>query len=360
VVLSCAFFVVVLSGGPAAAGELYRTGFEAPSFSRGNFIGQDDWFAGLGPDAISVSSQLPRDGVHSVKVDGSLLEPFFTSFAGSYARPLFYDPLAAGTPFVELSGNVIFSGERPEKCGDETDFSTCISGLGLTGVMGEEFILNVQIGIRELNDRFVSFLSNYDGVSVNGPEYTFGQWSHLRAVFDFDNRTIRGYFDGQPMGEIPFTNGISNTVDFLNLFLLASDAIPNTVAYYDNISVTASTCARDSTTLCLNQDGRFKAEIEWADRAGKRGPGKALELPGEDSGLFYFFRPDNAEVLIKVLDACDRPPFNSYWVFYAATTNVEFSLTVTDTQTGQEKQYVNPFRQVAVPMLDTRAFLTCP
>ena len=31
-------------------------------------------------------------------------------------------------------------------------------------------------------------------------------------------------------------------------------------------------------------------------------------------------------------DACDLPTFNSFWVFAAATTNIEMTLSVTDTQ----------------------------
>jgi hypothetical protein len=41
---------------------------------------------------------------------------------------------------------------------------------------------------------------------------------------------------------------------------------------------------------------------------------------------------NNLEMLIKVLDAC---AFNNrYWVFFSAGTNVEFTLTVTDTRSG--------------------------
>jgi len=119
-------------------------------------------------------------------------------------------------------------------------------------------------------------------------------------------------------------------------------------------------CIPDATTLCLNKDDRFKAQIEWRDFQGNTGDGQAYALPLRDSGLFYFFAEDNIEMLLKVLDACDLQGFNSFWVFYAATTNVEFTLTVTDTQTGQMKQYSNALGTSAPPVLDTAAFLTCP
>jgi len=118
-------------------------------------------------------------------------------------------------------------------------------------------------------------------------------------------------------------------------------------------------CVPGPTTLCLNEGGRFRAEIEWTDFQGNSGPGEAFEIGLEDSGLFYFFNQNNIEMLLKVLDACNSE-FNAYWVFYAATTNVEFTLTITDTQTGAVQQYTNPLGTPAEPVLDTSAFATCP
>jgi hypothetical protein len=62
-------------------------------------------------------------------------------------------------------------------------------------------------------------------------------------------------------------------------------------------------------------------------------------------------------MLIKVLDACQG--FNSFWVFFAATTDVDFTATVTDTRTGVVKQYSNPAGRAAQPVQDTFTFKTC-
>ncbi|MDA8016846.1 MAG: ARC6/PARC6 family protein [Thermoanaerobaculia bacterium] len=76
-----------------------------------------------------------------------------------------------------------------------------------------------------------------------------------------------------------------------------------------------------------------------------------------DSGLYYFFDADNWEMLVKVLDACG---FNDhFWVFSAATTNVEYTLTVTDTFTGKKKRYFNSLGTAAPAITDTSAFATC-
>ena len=50
----------------------------------------------------------------------------------------------------------------------------------------------------------------------------------------------------------------------------------------------------------------------------------------------------------------------NFWVFACLQTNVEYTLTVTDTQTGQARTYDNELGQAAAAVLDTQAFATCP
>jgi len=116
-------------------------------------------------------------------------------------------------------------------------------------------------------------------------------------------------------------------------------------------------CIASATALCVNNN-RFQIEVEWRS-ADNSGQGQAVPIPtAPDSGLFYFFSPSNLEMLIKVLNACG---FNShYWVFFAATTNVELAVTVTDTQNGTVKSYFNPLNRAVPPVQDTNAFATCP
>ncbi len=63
-------------------------------------------------------------------------------------------------------------------------------------------------------------------------------------------------------------------------------------------------------------------------------------------------------MLIKVLDGCDIT--NHFWVFFAATTNVEYTVHVTDTDTGAVQQYFNPLGVAPPAITDTMAFATCP
>jgi plastocyanin len=119
-------------------------------------------------------------------------------------------------------------------------------------------------------------------------------------------------------------------------------------------------CVADANTLCMGSGQRFKATVSWMTGDGRSGLGTALPLASNpESGLFYFFGPSNIEMLIKVLNAC-VPPFNAYWVFFAATTNVQFTVTVVDTHASKTQVYHNDLNHAALPVQDTAAFLTCP
>jgi len=117
-------------------------------------------------------------------------------------------------------------------------------------------------------------------------------------------------------------------------------------------------CVAGANALCVN-NGRFRVTVA-RNIGSSTGQGSVVPLPSApDSGLFYFFAPSNIEMLIKVLNAC-VPPFNHYWVFFAATTNVEFGVVVTDTQNGKTRAYYNPLNRTAPPVQDVDAFATCP
>ena len=113
----------------------------------------------------------------------------------------------------------------------------------------------------------------------------------------------------------------------------------------------AAGCQPGPTILCLN-NGRFKVEATWKDFAGHTGAGQTLPLTG-DTGAFWFFNSANIEVVLKVLDG--RGFNGKFWVYFGALSNVEYTLTVTDTQTGKSKTYTNPRGRLA-SVADTGAF----
>ena len=116
-------------------------------------------------------------------------------------------------------------------------------------------------------------------------------------------------------------------------------------------SAAAGACVPAAGRLCLN-GGRFAVEARWKDFAGQTGSGTGVGLTG-DTGYFWFFGPENVEVMVKVLD--DQALNGKFWVFFGALSNVEYTLTVTDTLTGKVKSYTNPGGRFA-SVGDTGAF----
>jgi len=109
-------------------------------------------------------------------------------------------------------------------------------------------------------------------------------------------------------------------------------------------------CQPSDTALCLG--GHYRVEAHWRDFAGHAGDGHAVPLT-PDTGMFWFFDPTNVETIVKVLDG--HAVNGHEWVFYGALSNVEYTLTVTDTQTGLTRQYYNPPGQLA-SVGDTHGF----
>jgi hypothetical protein len=116
-------------------------------------------------------------------------------------------------------------------------------------------------------------------------------------------------------------------------------------------------CTPDSDTFCF-ANGRFKVEVTWRDFQGSTGVGSVVPGSTDNSGLFWFFDAANWEMLVKVLDGCQVN--GNYWVFSAAATDVEYTLTVTDTDNGTVRTYLNPLGTAAPATTDTAAFATCP
>lgn len=120
---------------------------------------------------------------------------------------------------------------------------------------------------------------------------------------------------------------------------------------------TPGPCAPSVYALCLN-DERFRVEVEWGDARGHDGWGRAYSARSDDSGLLWFFGPENWEIMVKVLDGCQNN--GHYWVFAAATTDVEYTLRVTDVLTGDVREYLNPLGHSSPAVTDTAAFAGCP
>src|SRR3954469_21551084 len=116
----------------------------------------------------------------------------------------------------------------------------------------------------------------------------------------------------------------------LLVFVLSSLALPGMAS--------GAGCTSNPPRLCL-QGNRFQAEVSWTAPGFGSGAGQAVPLTG-DTGTFWFFSHSNNELVVKVLDG--RGVNQHFWVFYGGLSDVEYTLTVTDTQTGLQAVYHNP------------------
>lgn len=121
----------------------------------------------------------------------------------------------------------------------------------------------------------------------------------------------------------------------------------------------AANCGSGSaTSLCLND--RHAVSVRWRTDppGGTLGTGQVAPLTTEESGLFWFFGPNNWEVMVKVLNGCGLN--DRWWVFTAATTNVYYRLEVFDIRAGVNKVYFNYPGPPAPAVTDVSALATCP
>lgn len=116
---------------------------------------------------------------------------------------------------------------------------------------------------------------------------------------------------------------------------------------------------RDTDGFAVQRE-RFCVEADWATDQGTSGIARGVPHRSDDSVLFWFFAPDNWELQVKVLDACVVN--GHFWVFFAATTNVEFELRVFGRGSSNfvnpllRKTYRNPQGHPADAVTDTAAF----
>ena len=117
----------------------------------------------------------------------------------------------------------------------------------------------------------------------------------------------------------------------------------------------AGDCTPSPTSLC--PQNRFQVTVDFIDpRTGVTGRGSAVSLTN-DTGVFWFFDPTNLELMVKVLDGGGVN--GHFWVFYGALSDVDYTITVTDTATGATRTYHNPLHHLASGA-DVTAFTAGP
>jgi len=96
----------------------------------------------------------------------------------------------------------------------------------------------------------------------------------------------------------------------------------------------AAACKASAKELCL--DDRFTVSVAWRNPGnGAQGEGVAVPF-SKLTGAFHFGEASNLELMAKIIDQGERIDF-----FYGALSDLEYTITVTDTATGQVKTYRN-------------------
>lgn len=186
----------------------------------------------------------------------------------------------------------------------------------------------------------------------------------LRSFDSLGNVELVNDASEQVIGRVPLLLGERTARILIPLDLLAGDrsidvaAVIGTPAEATDIAPNqGSVASSDGTSAVLLQDNRFRVVVEWKDFEGNEGIGRVVEQ-SNDAAVFYFFAPSNWELLVKVLDGCSVN--QRIWTFLSGSTNVEYTVTVTDVLTGQQQSYRNPLGRLAETVGDTEAFAVCP
>jgi hypothetical protein len=168
------------------------------------------------------------------------------------------------------------------------------------------------------------------------------------------------YFDEGPGN----CAGVSETAGVFPPIVLVAHGGAGLTINQKNLS--AQRCIPSDTVLCLDDspgDQRFKvtASYHTAQAGGLSGTGQAVPLANlgtDHGGMFWFFSPDNPEMLVKILNGCSTT--DHFWAYISAGTNVAFTVTVEDTALANvAKTYTNPDRTPALPIQDTLALASC-
>lgn len=89
--------------------------------------------------------------------------------------------------------------------------------------------------------------------------------------------------------------------------------------------------------LCLD-DGRFEIAVHWQDFQGNQG--RAVGVPRDrDWGTFWMFQESAVDLAVKVLDGTSIN--EHYWLYFAALSNVQYTVDAWDLETGSVARYEN-------------------
>jgi hypothetical protein len=164
--------------------------------------------------------------------------------------------------------------------------------------------------------------------------------------------SLRGWVAGAPQPSVVTLQGTCLAIDSGGL---ASGPCRIDAGYFiGDLDVRVrprDSCDETTTSICLAN--RFEVAADWSDFEDQTGQAKVSSARTAESGSFYFFDPEILELTVKMVDG--RGYNGNFWFFYGSLTNVEFNMTVTDTDTGQTRFYQNALGEFG-SQGDTSAF----
>lgn len=217
-----------------------------------------------------------------------------------------------------------------------------------------------------------------DGRTINGSHWVFfgalsdvEYWITVRDVVADARRTyhntqgrICGLDDTQAfprsgVAAVAASAGESGSMGSAGVDLLRIEALPLEAAGVALPVDGGGHCVPGPQRLCV-LDNRFSLEVRFID-PDESNPGvdpekAATVLPSlttAATGFFWFFSPSNIELAAKVLDG--RMLNGRYWLLYGGVSDVEYTLSVTDTVTGVSKLYQNESGSICGEV-DTESF----
>jgi hypothetical protein len=116
---------------------------------------------------------------------------------------------------------------------------------------------------------------------------------------------------------------------------LAADDQAAVRLLYSNVAVPPVKCKADAQTLCMDQ-GRFAVTANWINQYNNTSGSAGAILGTDEAGYFYFSAPSNVELMVKVLQLG-----NVFKVFYGELTDLDFTLSVSDTHHHTAHSYHN-------------------
>ena len=195
-------------------------------------------------------------------------------------------------------------------------------------------------------------------------------WEASVDLFSWDNASGSVHIVDSTMAPLAtgrvqrFGNGLDVIVKLEDLGLSPGDVV-NVGAVTGDVLSATDTAPDSGMPLPSSDDviyladlNRFMVQTSFRDFTDRADSGRLVNARSGDSALFWFFEEDNWEVMVKVLDGCAIN--GHFWVFAAATTDVQYELVVTDRFTSNEETYFNPLGNQAPAITDTVAFGTCP